>query len=458
MLLKFDLHLLMIMFIMTSRCVVCNKQLMSELVYVCNSTKCGIDLETIPIGDYVIKMCSKEPEVVKFLLSTSRMAVSDKMRFAPFPNAFTKTPIYERKFESQDVSFDKIFEFLGRHDNKDDYFIKEYTKIYMRGGSDSDAYNLDIDTFLWTKFVLMSNKTKLRGEVYDVCTKTFNGRLNKYEIVHDIFVEDEFKGGYNVFGYLFHGSKKENWHSILRNGIKVCSGTKFMSTGAAYGNGIYLSDNINISQSYSDNIIAIFEVRGDIDRFRKSMGIYVINNDVDLILRYIIEIPSKKNLHEQKLGEELLNIALNYKRVRSDSDTRIKKSISNRLPKDIVDIDAYECTKVVMCENGYLEVLIDTDGIVQKLIRVDLLNYPQQSPHIYVLKPKLYHPRVTDCGNICMDMITPHLWSPMYRLSSIIVNIDMLLKDAIKVGKEYNVGGIRKIREDYMMMCGENYG
>jgi hypothetical protein len=40
--------------------------------------------------------------------------------------------------------------------------------------------------------------------------------------------------------WAFHGSAFSNWHSILRIGLKNYSGTALMSTGAAFGNGIYL--------------------------------------------------------------------------------------------------------------------------------------------------------------------------------------------------------------------------
>jgi poly [ADP-ribose] polymerase 6/8 len=44
---------------------------------------------------------------------------------------------------------------------------------------------------------------------------------------------------------LILGSGIENWHSILRNGLVNASNTKLMTTGAAYGPGIYAaSDSI----------------------------------------------------------------------------------------------------------------------------------------------------------------------------------------------------------------------
>ncbi|GMS80626.1 hypothetical protein PENTCL1PPCAC_2801 [Pristionchus entomophagus] len=50
--------------------------------------------------------------------------------------------------------------------------------------------------------------------------------------------------------YLFHGSKMENWHSIIRSGLKNMSGTKYQLVGAAYGPGIYLSPELATSHHY----------------------------------------------------------------------------------------------------------------------------------------------------------------------------------------------------------------
>jgi hypothetical protein len=43
----------------------------------------------------------------------------------------------------------------------------------------------------------------------------------------------------------------ENWHSILRRGLFVASGSPLMRNGAAYGNGIYLSPNPSLSFGYA---------------------------------------------------------------------------------------------------------------------------------------------------------------------------------------------------------------
>lgn len=51
--------------------------------------------------------------------------------------------------------------------------------------------------------------------------------------------------------WAFHGSKPENWHSILRRGLINASGTSLQLNGAAYGAGIYISPAANVSFGYS---------------------------------------------------------------------------------------------------------------------------------------------------------------------------------------------------------------
>ena len=49
----------------------------------------------------------------------------------------------------------------------------------------------------------------------------------------------------------FHGSRGENWHSILREGLKNYSGTKNQLNGAAHGSGIYFGKDSATSMGYS---------------------------------------------------------------------------------------------------------------------------------------------------------------------------------------------------------------
>lgn len=103
--------------------------------------------------------------------------------------------------------------------------------------------------------------------------------------------------------FLFHGSGIENWYSILRNGVRNLSYTGLMTAGAASGSGVYSAFDFGTSNGYSmrsnfgtgkwahstinnEFIIGIIEVI-KIPEYCKG-GIYVIPNDDDIQLRYII--------------------------------------------------------------------------------------------------------------------------------------------------------------------------
>ena len=60
----------------------------------------------------------------------------------------------------------------------------------------------------------------------------------------------------------FHGSPIENFHSILHNGLKNMSGTRHMSTGAAFGDGIYLAQDLKVAHSFT---------KGGVKGWHKSM-------------------------------------------------------------------------------------------------------------------------------------------------------------------------------------------
>ena len=50
--------------------------------------------------------------------------------------------------------------------------------------------------------------------------------------------------------FAFHGSPIENWHAILREGLKNMSGGQGQLHGAAYGAGVYLASNGSTSFGY----------------------------------------------------------------------------------------------------------------------------------------------------------------------------------------------------------------
>lgn len=111
--------------------------------------------------------------------------------------------------------------------------------------------------------------------------------------------------------FLWHGSGSFNWHTILRIGLKNMSRTKYMSAGAAFGNGIYFASGINTSLGYCrpanswpksklGNSITIMTLSEVIDKksYNKGGGlgstIFVVPDEESVITRFLFVWDSKK--------------------------------------------------------------------------------------------------------------------------------------------------------------------
>jgi hypothetical protein len=133
--------------------------------------------------------------------------------------------------------------------------------------------------------------------------------------------------------YLFHGSPLGNWHSILRSGIKNMSGTRFMTTGQAYGPGVYATNDIRIASGYGISTsgsyyVAVIELLVDPVQFLKTPGIYVIPDDTILFPRYLLVLTRSPNFG----GQEILDF---YKKLREGlikPNTKLKRLASDRAP------------------------------------------------------------------------------------------------------------------------------
>lgn len=103
------------------------------------------------------------------------------------------------------------------------------------------------------QWIVNSNRTHLAKLPQEYHIKSMNTDYQYIMLSATPEREETFQKLKKQYGsqYAFHGSRVENWHSILRNGLKNASGTNLQLNGAAYGNGIYLSTISSTSFSYS---------------------------------------------------------------------------------------------------------------------------------------------------------------------------------------------------------------
>jgi hypothetical protein len=111
-----------------------------------------------------------------------------------------------------------------------------------------NSYHMDAYKFI--KWIIKSCELP----IYSLLDNDFSSlkALYQYRLISDDSFSD-LKKKHGVI-YAFHGSIIENWHSILRNGLKICSGTNLMLNGAASGKGIYCSKQLMMSFSQYSKI------------------------------------------------------------------------------------------------------------------------------------------------------------------------------------------------------------
>ncbi|CAM9614435.1 unnamed protein product [Laminaria digitata] len=62
---------------------------------------------------------------------------------------------------------------------------------------------------------------------------------------------DAAKDGSAGSFFAFHGSSADNWHGILHLGLKNMSGSKYMTSGKAFGSGIYMAEKLSVALLYA---------------------------------------------------------------------------------------------------------------------------------------------------------------------------------------------------------------
>jgi hypothetical protein len=211
----------------------------------------------------------------------------------------------------------------------------------------------------------------------------------KYPYV-DSFINDK---KYKKRWYLFHGSSKSNWYSILHNGLRNMSGSSLMTNGAVYGNGIYLTNNLSMAYGYGvsteypsltigdteekiqipDHCVAVVELLVDPAPYKKAQDIYVVPDASLLFPRYMY-------IMKHSPMADAVPVLEYYKKLRDAS--LVDKTKPKRVLNEIETLKAKSLLIEVTSDNVYI---LFVNG---HLIRMYLQNFPYQPP-IFQLAYKL---------------------------------------------------------------------
>jgi ubiquitin-protein ligase len=306
---------------------------------------------------------------------------------------------------------------------------------------------------------------KFKQNYLDLCNNNNDGNNNED---NDKTLKDDV--------LLYHGSSISNWYSILSNGLYTPSNSNYLMANAnAYGPGIYLSNDMQMSYSYCRNntktkIIGVFQVLNGIRKYFKTESIFVVNDSSNLILTHILIIKCENYDMTNSLYKPLSNLLHNRykptdiqksnKIVKIDNNTfksckKIVSSSTKRLLKEIkllhTNNDKYDSDlkfKYIFTipNDKDMEILHfkipidnfktmndDNESPIYKdmkkykyseiLLEVRINDkYPFEPPFVRIIKPRFKYltGHITIGGSICMDILIKQHWVPSCKLSNLI--------------------------------------
>ena len=480
----------------TYYCVGCNTKVdfQSQSYITCGQNKCMYKFEELLFGNVICDKIKSDKDLLMLNIITAFAAIKSPNRnkiFEPFPIYFLNdkkimNELYDIRGTLSSLlnvdhsNYKNFGKLLSLVDNFDITYFFEKLDKFCDDGEILNYFGKEI--YILLRFIVSNSKINIAedniGE--DI------GSIKIYKLYSPYEIEKDFNINNEKTIFLYHGSPYENWYSILRNGLKICSGTKLQLNGSAYGKGIYFSDSISFSEHYSkkrivnDNnsninkyeinqiasqfigkLLGVFEIVGKKDDYYKSNNIFVVNKNVSIIQRYLLIIPNKKvSADANKNLNNFFNINI-YDIDNTNNSVNINNVNDNNL--NSVTINKKGINKIIKDYKMYrknndksYEFIIDTQNISNAKLLIkfnenDLIhkqmknlyidhielhvyfpcNYPYHPPFIMIYKPRFqrHSGHITAHGALCMEILTPNGWSSAVSFDNLIQMIKFEILD-----------------------------
>jgi len=222
---------------------------------------CGGGAEIIDNSYYICVLCGAFNALEGAAISLHHDLSVQRLLTQLYQNA-----VYNSQHQEHYFPFEGCGQvFLDKFGNPDLQKLRDKVNHLPSGNKGARDIGKDHQVFSLLKYIL-SQPTAFRSmQTLPLCVKAIlkktresnqldalNG-FEAYQVQLDQKSEIEFQMEKRRYGsyYCWHGSNPHNWHSILKTGLKVMSGSKYQANGAAYGAGIYVSPNFSVASGYS---------------------------------------------------------------------------------------------------------------------------------------------------------------------------------------------------------------
>jgi len=238
----------------------CTHQSMLKLS-VCNDPLCIFSQETLGVLGGIVNIINSQPKVSHLLILLTKAAAFSNRRdtiLSPYPSIVDPAATGHMAFHETKKNTSLFNSLLNQLPVlKPD---PKLTESDLRRELDKKS-NLCYPVLRW---IINSNRSHI-VQVPKEKQLDFVGTNLQFLLRNSPPVEDaKFRALRAKHGsvFAFHGSPLDNWHSIVREGLVVASGTKRQLHGAAYGNGIYISPRLTTSLGYCRTVVPIIATLG----------------------------------------------------------------------------------------------------------------------------------------------------------------------------------------------------
>lgn len=257
---------------MVGICFVCKASTQNNSI--CNKNSCRIAVELMDRGNIISNQILKDFMCSKLVIDLAVCAVTTerwKLVFLPCPVYF------------KDRSQIDIIKAATAVQNKWNQIIS--TILDNQYNRDKELHVLlGDDQYVFLKFTMMTQLDQIayEPELSIEAAESAEHNIPELQVYSIPAAENSYLNFSEIkinHGMVFHGSRCENWYSIIRNGIKNMSGTAWMVNGKVNGNGIYCGTSADISSGYTSNpirIVAVLMATQSLKSWKKSPDAYVL--------------------------------------------------------------------------------------------------------------------------------------------------------------------------------------
>jgi hypothetical protein len=413
-------------------CSVCGCKLKlkgMEKISHCGTEFCSIQSKHLVMDNRITNQYKKDPYLCEILIDILIQGTThpkeDKI-FKPLPKIRKVSNLTELK---------KILE--KEKSNLDICHIAQSSNdIELHRKIGDVAYSI-ISNAISDNYFSLNTIEKFQTEVLNIGIPRFENKETAFDspsvrfigLNYSYEVESKFSKEY----FLFHGTPMHSWYPIVKNGLKVMSGTEFMANGAAYGNGIYLSDQFTMSLGYSSrsynsnnkdrSIVGVFEIAGGTEPHKKTPSIFVVSDDKIMLLRYLIVIEGNVNsIFYQELSDYFVKYLGTINKLNDKKSSNIK---NKRFAAEMKLLNSNSQVSDVEMVNETTNWKIKLNDINSKKITLNVYfnDYPKLPPKILLeceTNLNIIKSICDDKFNITIPEINPSKWEITCNLSKIV--------------------------------------